>query len=125
MSRLTQTVAVVALCAVASACNSGSGRPQDPAISLARDIGVALPLAQYDAFADGVIEFAEVESAADRLRTCVSDGGVTIFTFTVGGGGYQASHSGDEGDFRIIERCRVEHFHATYRVFQMQSTPTP
>ena len=96
---------------------------------MAREIGRALPLVQYEAFADGVITFDEVETAADRLRACASDGGVTSFTATVReiGDVYESSYSGAPGEYAVIERCELEHLRATIDVFQLQilreSTP--
>jgi hypothetical protein len=92
---------------------------------MAREIGRALPIAQYDAFADGVINFEEVQTAADRLRACASEGGVASFATSVTEDGFESSHNGAEGDAVVIERCKIEHFSATFDVFQMQHLAIP
>lgn len=92
---------------------------------MAREIGRALPLAQYDAFADGVISFEEVQTAADRLTDCASHGGVTSFTISLTGDGFESSYDGAEGEGDVVERCKIEHFDATFEVFQMQRLSGP
>lgn len=92
---------------------------QPPAIEMAREIGLALPVAQQPAFADGVITLAEAEGALERLTDCAESQGVTGF----------AADLADEGtDFEMeylgggnaVELCRSEHFEATYRVWSQQ-----
>jgi hypothetical protein len=92
---------------------------------MAREIGRALPIAQYDAFADGVINFEEVQTAADRLRACASEGGVASFATSVTEDGFESSHNGAEGDAVVIERCKTSTSAQPSMCSRCSTSPSP
>ncbi|MEA2023768.1 MAG: hypothetical protein U9N79_05675 [Actinomycetota bacterium] len=125
MSARTLVIVAVALAtgfaAGITAVNVLDDSAGDPASTMAPDIGVALPIEQYDAFTDGVITFAEVDTAAEAVRQCVDDTGFTGYTLTTTEvDGWSASYDdGIESD-RDVEHCMTRHFRATHDVYQWQ-----
>lgn len=98
---------------------------QSPAIEMAREVGLALPIAQQPAFADGVITRAEAEDALERLTGCVESQGVTGFAAALAGEGTDFSMEWRDGSMGgAVELCRLEHFEATYRVWSQQERST-
>lgn len=93
---------------------------QPPAIDMAREAGLALPIEQQPAFVDGVITRPEVEEAIERLTTCAEAAGVTGFVAAVSDEGtdFHMEHSG--GNRNAVELCRLKHFQATYTVWSQQ-----
>lgn len=93
---------------------------QPPAIEMAREVGLALPIQQQPAFADGAISRAEIEGAIERLAGCVEARGVTGFTAALvdEGTGFHMESLG--GSQIAVELCRLEHFEATYTVWSQQ-----
>lgn len=93
---------------------------QPPAIDIAREVGLALPIEQQPAFADGVITRPEVESAIERLTACAEEGGVTGFVASLADDGtdFHLEHSGEMRN--VVELCRLKHFEATYMVWTHQ-----
>jgi len=90
-----------------------------PAIDLAREVGLALPLDQQPAFSDGEITRAEVERAMERLTACVEAGGVGGFRIELAeDGNYSSEWS--TSDANTVEMCRRQQFEATYLVWQRQ-----
>lgn len=99
---------------------SGNGeQARGPAIELARELGLALPVEQRPAFADGVITTEEVEAAIDRFVACVEAAGGVGFRVHLGEDG-SLSTSLESGDFDEVNRCRIRHFEATYAVWWRQ-----
>lgn len=94
--------------------NGAEGR--SPAIDVARDMGLALPLDQRPAFADGVITRDDVEEAIERLVDCVEAAGGIGFRAELGQDGSLATELAS-GDWHAVESCRMKHFEATYRVW--------
>jgi hypothetical protein len=90
-----------------------------PAIDLAREVGLALPLDQQPAFSDGEITRAEVERAMERLTACVEAGDVSGFRIELAEDG-SFSSEWSSGDANTVEMCRLRHFEATYLVWQRQ-----
>jgi hypothetical protein len=98
--------------------DSNAGQP--PAIDIAREVGLALPIEQQSAFADGVITRPEVEDAIERLTACAEEGGVTGFVASLAdeGTGFHLEHLGEMRN--VVELCRLKHFEATYMVWAHQ-----
>lgn len=101
---------------LAGAVLSDGAPGQPPAIEVARDMGMALPLAQHDAFADGVITRGEVEDAMERLRDCAEARDVGGYTELDEAGGVSSFFLSTD-DTRAVESCRLQEFDATYRVW--------
>lgn len=93
---------------------------QPPAIEMAREAGLALPIVQQPAFADGVITRAEVEAAIQRLSDCAESRGVTGFTTDLAGEGTDFQMEYLTGSQNTVELCRLQHFEATYTVWSRQ-----
>lgn len=95
----------------------------DPAMSIAREYGWALPEDQTPAFADGTITRAEVEQALDRLTKCVEQQGVSGFDAVLDSeGSLSLEHSGSVESYRAFELCRIRQLDATYNVWRTQQT---
>jgi len=97
---------------------------QPPAIEMARKVGLALPIAQQPAFADGVITRAEVEDAIERLTDCAGSQGVTGFAAALAAEGTDFHLEYLDGSRVAVELCRLEHFEATYTVWSQQERST-
>lgn len=95
-----------------------------PAIDVARDLGVALPVEQQPAFTDGKITTDEVKQATERLGSCAAAAGVTGFKIELTGDSYTAEWSLD-ADTQTVEACQRRHFDATYQVWLAQALSQP
>lgn len=93
---------------------------QPPAIDIAREVGLALPIEQQPAFDDGMITRPEVEDAIERLTACAEEQGVTGFAAALADEGtdFQMEYLG--GSRSAVELCRLKHFEATYMVWSQQ-----
>ena len=92
--------------------------PQDPALGIAQEIGMAIPEPQYAAFADGQITFDEVNAAADAFRSCAESENVEGFSVTVTADSMEMPYS-DINDRNAVEQCRTRYFAATQSVYSM------
>jgi hypothetical protein len=93
---------------------------QPPAIDMAREVGLALPIEQQPAFADGVITKPEVEEAIERLTECAEAEGVTGFLAGLADEGTDFHMEYSSGNRDAVELCRLKHFQATYTVWSQQ-----
>lgn len=93
---------------------------QPPAIEMAREVGLALPIAQQPAFSDGVITRAEVEAAMERLTDCAESQGVTGFAADLADEGTDFHMEYSTGSQSAVELCRLQQFEATYTIWSQQ-----
>jgi hypothetical protein len=119
-------MALVALAAGGIGFLLGSVMPdgvvgQPPAIDMAREFGLALPIEQQPAFADGVVTRPEVEDAIGRLTACAQAEGVTGFLAALADEGtdFHMEYS-SSGYGNAVELCQLKHFQATYTVWSQQ-----
>ncbi len=122
---LGMAVAIAAAFSIgrATAPEVGTG----PAIDVARRIGVAMPVAQQPAFADGEITIEEVKAAHQRFVDCVErTGPVAAFESSIDDQAMtdiSYEPSGTPNGEELVRNCRIEHLHATQYTFLASPSP--
>lgn len=91
-----------------------------PAIDLAREVGLALPLDQQPAFADGEITRDEVEIALQRLIACADAENVGGFLAELNEDGDYSFEWSSSDDGGAVQMCQLQQFDATFHIWQRQ-----